>query len=294
MSIGKLDLTTNLKPDISKLEKSGTIIESYSNRYFYKYFCKLEFAEIMWEPHKFDLITNWQIPYTKVSIHPKYFDRFYLLKEYLFSLFPSDGEIELDQFNISRIEIHSDIKDLPLDTVLARLWVMGYRRDSVSFYKGNSIYIGSNPKIRILDKSQQIRKKSLKGKKLSEYESEILKSNQSITRFSIEIGSFKGSLEDLANNPNQLNTYFDRFKFYDFECDSSINRLGGFQIIMTKIRREHRKSLEQFKQKDLELALKDNINSFISTWFKKKKKKRFNLENEIKKGIKQFREAIEI
>ena len=62
----------------------------------------------MWEPHKFDALTNWTIPYTKVDIHPKYFDRFYLLKEYLLNLFP-DNEIELDGFNISRIEIHSGV-----------------------------------------------------------------------------------------------------------------------------------------------------------------------------------------
>lgn len=294
MSIGKLDLTTNLKPDISKLEKSESIIKDNSNRYFYKYFCKLEFAEIMWQPHKFDLITNWQIPYTKVSIHPKYFDRFYLLKEYLFNLFPSNDEIELDQFNISRIEIHSDIEDLPLDTVLARLWVMGYRRESVSFYKGNTIYIGSNPKIRIFDKSQQIKKKSSKRKRLSELESQILKSSKSITRFSIEIGNFQGTLQNLANNPKQLASYFDRFKFYDFESDDLINRLGGFQILMSKIRREHRRSFERFKQKDLELILKRSFVSNLTHWLKEKKKKPFDLEKEIQKGIRQFREAIEL
>lgn len=294
MSIGKLDLTINLKPNISQLQKSGTITKDKSNRKFYKNFCKLEFTEIMWHPHKFDLITNWQIPYTKVSIHPKYFDRFYLLKEYLFNLFPSNDEIDLDQFNISRIEIHSDIENLPLDTVLARLWVMGYQRKSVSFYKGNTIYIGSNPKIRIFDKSKQIKKKSLKGKPLSKLESKILKSNKTITRFSIEIGNFKGTLQDLVNNPKQMVSYLNRFKFYDFENDSSINRLGGFQILMSKIRREHRRSFEKFKQKDLELLLKRNFVSNLTHWFKEKKKKPFNLEKEIIKGIKQLKEAIEI
>lgn len=294
MSIGKLDLTTNLKPNISQLKKSGTLTKNNSNRKFYKNFYKLEFAEIMWQPHKFDLITNFGIPYTKVSIHPKYFDRFYLLKDYLFNLFPSNDEIELDQFNISRIEIHSDIENLPLDTILARLWVMCYRRESVSFYKGNAIYIGSNPKIRIFNKSQQIKRKSLKGKPLSAFESEIFKSDQSITRFSIEIGNFKGTLQDIVNNPKQLVSFFDRFHFYDFESDESINQLGGFQILMSKIRREHRKSFERFKQRDLELLLKKNFISSITQWFKEKKKKPFDLEKEIQKGIKQLKEAIQI
>ncbi|CCQ90697.1 hypothetical protein NITGR_360035 [Nitrospina gracilis 3/211] len=294
MSIGKLDLTTQLKPDISKLRKLGTIIKDIPSRKIYKNFCKLEFAEIMWHPHKFDFITNLGIPYTKISIHSKYFERFYLLREYLLKIFHSNDAIELDQSNISRIEIHSDIEELSLDTVLARLWVMGYRRESVSFYKGNTIYIGSNPKIRIFEKSQQIKRKSLKGKQLSAFESKILESKKSITRFSIETDNFKGTLQNLACNPKQLVSYFDRFKFYDFENDESINRLGGFQILMSKIRREHRKSLEKYKQKDLELLLKKNFVSNFDDWFKEEKQKPFDLSKEIKKGIRQLKEAIEI
>jgi len=63
---------------------------------------------------------------------------------------------------------------------------MGYRRESVSFYKGNAIYIGSNP----------------------------------------------------------------------------------------KIRRDHRKSLERFKDKELERAIKRNFLSLIRSWFKEEPKRK--------------------
>lgn len=59
MSIGNLSLTTSLKPDISKLKESGSVRKENTRRRIYKNFCKLEFAEVMWEPHKFNLITNW-------------------------------------------------------------------------------------------------------------------------------------------------------------------------------------------------------------------------------------------
>ncbi len=286
MCIGNLSLTTSLKPDISKLKEPGRTRKDNARRRIYKNFCQLEFAEVMWEPHKFDLTTNLSIRNTKIDIHSKYFDRFYLLKEYLLNLFPNSNEIELDQFNISRIEIHSDIETLPLDIVLARLWVMGYRRESVNFYKGNTIYIGTNPKIRIFNKTSQLLNKYAKKGNLTENEMKMM-NGKSLTRFSIEIGNLKMNLIELENNSKELVSYFDRFKFYNFEDDESINRMGGFQFLMSKIRREHRKSLEKYKDKELERLMKENFNSSINQWFKKEKKEKklFDLEKEIDRQI---------
>jgi len=187
MGIGNLNLTTPLKPKIPLLKKIGFAKQDNFKKRIYKNFCKLDFAEVFWDPHNFDLFTNLGIPYTKVDIHPKHFDRFDSLIDYLFDLFPQTIDLDLDQFHISRIEIHSDMENLPLDIILARLWVMGYRRDSVSFYKGNTIYIGSNPKIRIFNKTKQLMHKVSKGKELTKWERNILHKKKSITRFSIEI-----------------------------------------------------------------------------------------------------------
>ena len=174
MSIGILNLTTELKPNIPLFKKKGWVKQDNPKRRLYKYFVKLDYAQIFWEPHKFGRLTNWGIPYTKIDIHSKHFDRFELMKDFLFDLFPKYIELELNSFNVSRIEIHSDIENLPLDIVLARLWAMGYRRESVSFYKGNTIYIGSNPKIRIFNKSKQVLNKVAKEKPLSKAEKSIL------------------------------------------------------------------------------------------------------------------------
>jgi hypothetical protein len=272
MSIGILNLTTQMKSNISHLIKKGWVKQDNQKLRLYKYFVKLDFAEIFWEPHKFNPLTNWGIPHTKVNIHSKHFDRFEVMKDYLFELFPNHIDIELNQFNVSRIEIHSDIDNFPLDTVLARLWVMGYRRESISFYKGNSIYIGTNPKIRIFNKSKQILNKVAKGKPLSKIEKTMLKGNGNITRFSMEIRNFGRSLED----------------------DENINRLGGFQLLMSKVRREHRKTFERFKDRDLEKAIKQNFLSSIDSWFKEEKKKKnsFDLDKEINRQFNKLIKAL--
>lgn len=295
MGIGQITLTTDLKPNLFTIRNGARIKSDNLGNKFYKNFAQLELAQVFWEPHKFGFFGNLAIPHTKINFNAQNFENFHSFREYLFPLIKGFTKPDLQEFHISRIEIHSDIEDLPLDTVLARLWVMGYRRESVSFYKGNSIYIGSNPKIRIFDKFQQIKRKVSKGKRIPELEKEILNSNKSITRFSIEIRNYKGTLQELANNPKQFASYFDRFKFYNFEEIEPINRMGGFQILMSKIRREHRKTLEQFKDKDLEKLIRKNFLNTLLPWFKEPKKKDIlsRIEKELKKEIKELKKALE-
>ena len=294
MAIGKLNLTTYLKPNVSLMREMGCLKRDNLKNEFYKYFCKLEFAEVFWEPHKFGPITNWGISYTKINIYPKYFNRFESLKDYLFDIFPNHIDIDLNQFKVSRIEVHSDIENFSLDVVLARLWVMGYRRESVSFYKGNTIYIGTNPKIRIFNKTQQLMHKVSKGKLLTEAEKNIFQSEKPITRFSIEIRNFNGNLQDIANDPKSLVSYFDRFKFYNFEDDELIPKLGGLQILFSKVRREHRKSFEKFKDKELEALIKRNFLFSVKQWFKEegKGKGSFDLDKEIDRQINKLIKSI--
>ncbi|MCF8721773.1 hypothetical protein [Nitrospina gracilis] len=295
MGIGQITLTTNLKPNLFTIRNGVRIKPDNLGNKFYKNFAQLELAQVFWEPHKFGFFGNLTIPHTKINFNAQRFKNFYSLREYLFPLIKGFAKPELQEFHISRIEIHSDIEALPLDTVLARLWVMGYRRESVSFYKGNSIYIGSNPKIRIFNKTQQIKRKALKGKQISELEKEILNSNKSITRFSIEIRNYKGTLYDITKSPKQLTSYFDRFKFYNFEEIEPINRMGGFQILMSKIRREHRKSLAQFKDKDLEKLIRKNFLDSLLPWFKEPKKEDIfsQIDKEFKKAVKEIEKIIE-
>ncbi|MGP0628667.1 hypothetical protein ACTRW9_03075 [Nitrospina sp. 32_T5] len=295
MGIGQITLTTDLKPNLFTIRSEARVKPDNLGIKFYKNFAQLEWAQVFWEPHKFGIFGNLAIPHTKINFNAQNFEGFYSFKEYLFPLIKGFAKPDLQEFHISRMEIHSDIEGLPLDTVLARLWVMGYRRESVSFYKGNSIYIGSNPKIRIFNKAQQIKTKALKGKRIPELEKAMLNSNKSITRFSIEIKNYKGTLQELANEPKELASYFDRFKFYNFEEIEPINRMGGFQILMSKIRREHRKSLEQFKDKDLEKLIRKNFLDSLLPWFKEPKKKSIlsQIDKELKKEIKELKKVFE-
>ena len=121
-----------------------------------------------------------------------------------------------------------------------------------------------------------------------------MENKNSITRFSIEIRNLGRSLEDIAHDPKQLVSYFDRFKFYNFEDDDSINRLSGFQLLMSKVRREHRKSFERYKDRNLEKVINQSFLSSIDSWFKEEKREKNSFDlgkainrqfNKIIKGI---------
>ena len=166
---------------------------------------------------------------------------------------------------------------------------MGYSRKSVSFYKGNTIYIGTNPKIRIFNKTSQLFNKYVKKGNLTANELSLM-NGKPITRFSIELRNLKINLMELENNPIELASYFNRFKFYNFEDDECINRMGGFQLLMSKIRREHRKSFEKYKDKELERLIKRNFKLSIKHWFKSdRKKKSFDLGKEVNQRINQLK-----
>ena len=149
---------------------------------------------------------------------------------------------------------------------------MGYRRDSVSFYKGSTIYIGSNPKIRIYDKTKEISARLKTEGDVSESEMEILKSGKQITRFEIQIRSYKGTLKDVAADPVSLVSYFDRIQFYNFEDYCKIAALGGLHLLLSKIPRKNRAVFEKFKDKDIEVQIRTNYITSVKEWFERKDK----------------------
>src|SRR3989337_2766924 len=201
MAIDMFDLTTYASVDRRYLEEMANIREDKLGRSLYQFYCQLDYGCVMWKPHKFGPETNDKIPFTKVDINPKYFNNFDMFYDSLLGLFCVTEVISQDSFHVSRIDLKSDIENLHIDAVLSRLYAMGYRRDSVSFYKGSTIYIGSNPKIRIYDKTKEISARLKKGGDVSESEMEILKSGKQITRFEIQIRSYKGTLKDVAADP---------------------------------------------------------------------------------------------
>jgi len=191
-------------------------------------------------------------------------------------LFDPDEQMSLDRFNISRIDLKADIEDLPIDVVLSRLYVPGYRRDSVSIIKGSTIYIGANPKIRIYDKTKEIKSRNRRKKKrsmpisLPEWDQAILDSGKQVTRFEIQARNYRASLIDLKSNYKNLVTYFDRIKFYNFEDDGKIASIFGLQLLMSKIPRKIRSTFERFRDSGLERLIRENFTASLKAWFEGK------------------------
>lgn len=154
MGIDKLCLTTSEMVKADYLREFWKITEDLQRLRLYKYFCEMDYAQVMWKPHKFSDETNMRIPYSKIDINPKYFDCFQFLYDYVGNIF--HDQLDLEYLNVSRIDLTADVENLPMDVVFSRLHVPGFNRDSLSLYKG-TIYIGSNPKIRIYDKVKEIK-----------------------------------------------------------------------------------------------------------------------------------------
>lgn len=267
MSIDKLCLTIYKPLDEKYLKEKGSIKEDKTGMRFYKYFCQLDEAQVMWKPHRFSTETNYAMPYTKIDINPKYFSSYKSLYAYLMGLFGVEEDIDLDLFSVSRIDVKSDIEGLPIDVALARLHVSGFRRESMSLYKGSTIYIGTNPLIRIYDKAKEIKSRERKGLKLTAWEEEILKSGKQITRIEVQIRNTKRTLKDIVDDPCALVDYFDKINFYDFEADETITAMGGLQILLSRIPRKHKKEFERFKSDALKEMLRENFITSLKKWF---------------------------
>lgn len=267
MGIDMFNLTTYASVDRRYLEEVADIRENTPGKGLYKYFCKLDYGEVMWKPHKFGPETNDKIPYTKVDINPKHFDSYKTFQDYLCGLFSEYEDMGPERFSVSRIDLKSDIEDLPIDVVLSRLYAVGYRRGSVSIIRGSTIYIGSNPKIRIYDKIEEIKARCKKGCYISKVDEEMLLSGKQITRFEIQIRNYKGTLKDVVDDPLGLVSYFDRLQFYNFEDDGKIASLGGLQSLMSKIPRKNRTLFEKFKDKDLADQVRNNYLTSVTGWF---------------------------
>ena len=223
----------------------------------------------MWKPHKFSAETNMRIPYSKIDVNPKHFDCFQYLYGYVGNIF--NDKLDLEYTNVSRIDLTADIENLPMDVVFSRLHVPRFHPYNLSLFK-ITIYIGSNPKIRIYDKTKEIKHRQRKGWNITEWERGIIESGKQITRFEIQLSSFKGCLKDVVDDPVSLVSHFDRIRFYDFEDKEKIGSMvGGLQFLMTKIKRKFRGNLDKFRSKELETLIKETYITSVKEWFEKEK-----------------------
>ncbi|MBU6392311.1 MAG: hypothetical protein KGQ83_08735 [Planctomycetes bacterium] len=269
MGIDKLCLTTYAIVKTEYLREFWKVSEDEYRLRLYKYFCEMDYAQVMWRPHKFGDDANSRIPYSKVDVNPKYFGSFQYLYDYLENIF---GErVDLDYLHVSRIDLTADIENLPIDVVLARLHVSGFNRTSFSIYKGSTIYIGSDPKIRIYDKTKEIKYRLRKGCSLTAWEKGVVESEKQITRIELQLGHYDGNLKNVVDDPVSLVSHFDRLRFYNFEDDEKIASVGGLQMLMSKINRKFRGELNKFRASELETMVKHNYIDSVKEWFEKEK-----------------------
>ncbi len=224
--------------------------------------CNLDRANISFVPHKFKEFTNMNIPSTRIDINPKYFECFNDMFVYLRLIF-GGIDMKLEEFNITRADIAADIEDFPIKRLLCRLHVQKINSDSLSFYKG-TIYAGSDPKIRIYDKTKQL--KALKAKKydITEYEEKLLESGKRYTRFEVQKRHLKKTLKEFSEDPLCLLYYFDRLDIFNFE--ENFNS-GVMQYFYRLIPRKTRNELDKYKNGDIVEEIKKQCAASIQEWF---------------------------
>jgi len=263
--IDKLNLTIYRPPDFNFLELQGEITEAQRDK-LYKYMCNLDRCAVLYRPHKFSEETNFSIPYTKIDVNPKYFECFTELFQYLSQIFGCTC-LSLDAFNIARIDIAADIEDLTMKSILATLNIKRIRGDNFNVYK-ETIYGGSDPKIRIYDKTKEIKARSKKrSSSVTQNEKALLKSGKTWIRFEIQICHLNMTLQDLVNNPESLISYFDRLEFLRLDGNESH---GIMQFLYRLINRKNRKEMEHLRNNDLVEKIKEVFLSNVSAWFAEK------------------------
>jgi hypothetical protein len=261
--IDYLSLTTNLPPDKAYIEYHGKITEDSFRSHMYQYMCELEKARLLFCPHKFGDYTNAKMPFTNIILNPKYFKCFDEMEVYIYSIFNNDN-FNLEDINISRIDIAADIADVNVKAIISSLHVN--RIQKFRLYH-NTIYAGSNPLVRIYDKLKEIRDRLKKNLRVTDVEKGLLEKFKELTRFEIQIGRPKRNLKQLMDDPISLVSYFDRLNFIQMSCK---NPCGVMQVIYKQVNRKFRKQLEALQDMNLLEKIKETYTSDVIKWFDQK------------------------
>lgn len=262
--LDKIAITTSKLPDEEYLKANWTIVEDTHRRNLYKYLCRLPKATILWWPHKFSDATNCKMAQSKVELNPKHFSNYDEMISYLFLIF-GFFNCKIRSFKISRLDLAADIEGISTNALLSVLRVNGARADNLSLYKG-SIYVGSNPKIRIYDKPKEIKSRIKKGWAVTDYEKGLVESGKIVTRFEIEMKNMQLPLAKLETEAYQLSSWFDRLQIFKFpDNDGS----GVLQTLYKYINRKFRAELEQYRDLVLVEEIKAKYQAGLKEWFKK-------------------------
>lgn len=263
IAIDKLNLTTFYEPDKSFLEDHGEIIEANRGK-VYKYMCRLDNGLfVLFYPHKFSETRNALIPFTKFDFNPKYFTSFdHVFAELRKALGKDD--ISPEFFNVSRIDLASDMEDVSMYMALLNIHVKKIQNKTFNIING-SIYGGSNPKVVVYDKVAEIAYRKQEGIAVTDYEEEIVKSEKDVTRFEIRIKGIGLNLQEVLNDPESLVSYFDKkIELFDFGNQESSTPLQFWRKLISKPKL---KELDKFRRLDLMERMKSNYILGVRDWF---------------------------
>jgi hypothetical protein len=242
----------------------GKIKEDQTRNHIYRDMCITDKAVILYYPHKFSESRNTRIPFSNVSLNPKNFACYSEMESYLFAIF-GDSKVSTLDFNTTRIDIAVDIAEFPVDVLLSILRIQRVKTDSLNFFKG-TIYAGSNPKIRIYDKTKELKHRIRRGKDdgLTEYEKQIIDSGKIYTRFEVQIRKEGKSLQDIIDDPYCYASYFDRLEIFDF---GDSGEKGVLQVLYKYINRKHRADLERYRATGINEEIKERYREHVREWF---------------------------
>lgn len=258
--IDYLSLTLHLPPDKDYIEYYGKITKDSFRSQMYQYMCELDKARVLYCPHKFNESTNARMPFTNMILNPKYFDCYEEMEDYIFSII-NDYALNLEDFNISRIDIAADIESINVKAIIAMMHVKGIKAFRII---NDTIYAGKNPKVRIYNKLEEIKYRLKKNMKVTEVEKGFPKSYRELTRFEVAVSRPKINLKQLKENPVRFASYFDRLNFIQLSCSDPC---GVMQIMYKQVNRKFRKQLEALQDMNLLEKIKETYISDVIQWF---------------------------
>jgi hypothetical protein len=231
----------------------------------YEYICKLPRATVFCSPHKFSDDMNARIPFAKIDMNPKHFERFDEMFSFLKILF-NDYNLIMKDFNVSRIDIAADVENILVENLLSTVNIKNIRTETFNVFKG-TIYAGNDPKVRIYNKVKEIKARLRKDIEMTDYERGLLDSGKEYTRFEVQIRGLKKNLKEIVDDPLSLVSYFDKLEFIKTNGDETH---GIMQFIYRLINRKFRKQLDEFKDIDLIEKIKAAYRSNVLDWFSEK------------------------
>lgn len=261
--IDKLVLTCDRAPDYEYLDLNGVMGENESRKKFYNYYCELDRAFVQWKPHKFNQDLNDKFNFSRVELNPKYFRGLGELLSYLGSIYGAEGvPLSMDELHVTRIDLASDLVGVDMSAVMGSLNMRNVRLETFQIYK-STVYVGSDPKIVIYDKAEEIRERFRRGKWVLDSERELMESGDKVTRFEVRKMIKSGHLGEILGAISEYANYFDRCDLFSYGCEKPCRLI---QTLTKAIPRKARLVYECLREGGIVERLKKQFLADVQQW----------------------------